>query len=48
MARLGLGVYPSWRDLGYAIGVLLAGTTADALGIDAAICLVAAVRFASG
>jgi len=43
-----VGVYRLWRDLGYAIGALLAGITADALGIDAAIWLVAAVTFASG
>jgi len=43
-----VGVYRLWRDLGYAVGALLAGITADALGIDAAIWLVAAVTFASG
>jgi MFS family permease len=43
-----VGVYRLWRDLGYAIGALLAGVTADALGIHAAIWLVAAVTFASG
>jgi MFS family permease len=43
-----VGVYRLWRDLGYAIGALLAGITADALGIDAAIWLVAAITFASG
>ncbi len=43
-----VGVYRLWRDLGYAIGALLAGITADALGIDAAIWLVAGVTFASG
>jgi MFS family permease len=43
-----VGIYRLWRDLGYAIGALLAGITADALGIDAAIWLVAAVTFASG
>ncbi len=43
-----VGVYRLWRDLGYAIGAVLAGITADALGIDAAIWLVAAVTFASG
>ena len=30
-----VGVYRLWRDLGYAIGALLAGITADALGIGA-------------
>jgi MFS family permease len=43
-----VGVYRLWRDLGYAIGALLAGITADALGIAAAIWLVAAVTFTSG
>jgi MFS family permease len=43
-----VGVYRLWRDLGYAIGALLAGVTADALGVSAAIWLVAAVTFASG
>jgi MFS family permease len=43
-----VGVYRLWRDLGYAVGALLAGATADALGIGAAIWLVAAVTFASG
>src|SRR5262249_9020381 len=31
-----VGVYRLWRDLGYAIGALLAGIVADALGIEAA------------
>jgi MFS family permease len=43
-----VGVYRLWRDLGYAIGALLAGITADALGIDVAIWLVAGVTAASG
>jgi MFS family permease len=43
-----VGVYRLWRDLGYAVGALLAGVTADALGARAAIWLVAAVTFASG
>jgi MFS family permease len=43
-----VGVYRLWRDLGYAIGALLAGATADALGINNAIWLVAGVTFASG
>jgi predicted MFS family arabinose efflux permease len=41
-------VYRLWRARGYAIGALLAGITADALGIDAAIWLVAAITFVSG
>ncbi len=43
-----VGVYRLWRDLGYAVGALLAGITADVLGVSAAIWLVAAVTFASG
>jgi MFS family permease len=43
-----VGVYRLWRDLGYAVGALLAGVTADALGVPAAIGLVAVVTFASG
>ena len=43
-----VGVYRLWRDLGYAVGALMAGLTADALGIHAAIWLVAAVTFTSG
>lgn len=43
-----MGAYRLWRDLGYAIGALLAGLTADALGLPAAMWLVAALTFASG
>jgi MFS family permease len=43
-----VGVYRLWRDLGYALGALLAGVTADALGLAAAMWLVAALTFASG
>jgi MFS family permease len=43
-----VGVYRLWRDLGYAIGALLAGLTADAFGVNAAMWLVAALTFASG
>ncbi len=43
-----VGVYRLWRDLGYAIGALLAGVAADALGLPAAMSLVAALTFASG
>jgi MFS family permease len=43
-----VGVYRLWRDVGYAIGALVAGLTADALGLPAALCLVAALTFASG
>lgn len=43
-----VGVYRLWRDLGYAIGALLAGITADALGLPAAMWIVAALTLASG
>ena len=43
-----VGVYRLWRDLGYAIGALLAGITADALGLPAAMWLVAALLFRGG
>jgi MFS family permease len=43
-----VGVYRLWRDLGYAVGALVAGLSADALGVPAAIWLVAALTFASG
>ena len=37
-----------WRDLGYAMGALLTGVTAEALGLASAIWLVAALQFGSG
>jgi MFS family permease len=43
-----VGVYRLWRDLGYAIGALVAGATADALGLVSAVWLVAVLTFASG
>lgn len=43
-----VGVYRLWRDLGYAIGALIAGITADALGLSPAMWLVAAMTFSSG
>jgi MFS family permease len=43
-----VGVYRFWRDLGYAVGAVLAGLTADAFGVNAAIWLVAALTCASG
>jgi MFS family permease len=43
-----IGVYRLWRDLGYAVGALIAGLTADALGLSAAIWLIAALTFGSG
>jgi MFS family permease len=43
-----VGVYRLWRDLGYAIGAVIAGVTADAFGVTAAVWLVALLTFASG
>ena len=43
-----VGVYRLWRDLGYALGALLAGLTADLFGLAAAMWLVAGLTFASG
>ena len=43
-----VGVYRFWRDLGYAIGALLAGIIADTLGLSEAIIFVAVLTFASG
>jgi len=43
-----VGVYRLWRDLGYAVGAVLAGVTADALGLPAAMWLASALTFASG
>jgi MFS family permease len=43
-----IGVYRLWRDLGYAVGALLAGITADAFGLAAAVWCIALVTFASG
>jgi predicted MFS family arabinose efflux permease len=43
-----VGVCRSWRDLGYAIGALLAGVTADAIGLPGAMWLVAGITLMSG
>lgn len=43
-----VGVYRLWRDLGYVFGALLAGLAADALGVRAAVGLVALLTLASG
>jgi MFS family permease len=43
-----VGVYRLWRDLGYAIGAVLAGITADAFGLAAAMWVIAALTFVSG
>ena len=43
-----VGVYRLWRDLGYAIGALIAGIAADAFGFPAAMSLIAVITVASG
>ncbi len=43
-----VGVYRLWRDLGYAIGAVVAGVTADALGLASAMWLVALATLGSG
>jgi MFS family permease len=43
-----VGVYRLWRDLGYAVGALVAGLTADAFGLHAAMYLIAALTLSSG
>jgi predicted MFS family arabinose efflux permease len=42
------GVYRLWRDLGFAVGALLAGMVADRFGMPAAIWVVAVLTAASG
>ena len=42
-----LGVYRFWRDLGFAVGALVAGLVADALGYQAAIGVVAVLALAA-
>jgi MFS family permease len=43
-----VGVYRLWRDSGYAVGGLVAGLTADLVGLRASVGLVAALTAASG
>jgi hypothetical protein len=43
-----VGVYRFWRDMGYALGALIAGGVADAVGYSGAIALVAGLTAASG
>jgi MFS family permease len=43
-----VGVYRLWRDLGYAVGALLAGVMADVFGVSAAMWVIAVLTFASG
>jgi MFS family permease len=43
-----VGVYRLWRDLGYAVGAVLAGVCADLIGLSGAMWIVAGVTAASG
>jgi MFS family permease len=43
-----VGVYRLWRDGGYALGAVLAGVIADALGLQSAIASVGALTVLSG
>jgi MFS family permease len=43
-----IGVYRLWRDLGFAIGALLAGAIADLVSVPAAIGTVAVLTAVSG
>lgn len=43
-----VGVYRLWRDLGFAVGALLAGIVADLFNLQAAIWVVAAITALSG
>jgi MFS family permease len=43
-----VGVYRLWRDLGYAVGALLAGIIADLFGIRPAIAVIAGITAGSG
>ncbi|UTI64350.1 MFS transporter [Paraconexibacter antarcticus] len=43
-----VGVYRFWRDMGYALGAIIAGAVADALGYSGAIAIVAGLTAASG
>ena len=44
----GLGVYRFWRDLGYALGAVIAGLLAQAFGLSASVIAGGALTFASG
>jgi MFS family permease len=44
----GLAVYRFWRDLGYALGAVLAGLAAQAAGLSAAVIASGALTFISG
>jgi MFS family permease len=43
-----IGVYRFWRDLGYAVGAVIAGVAADLFGSSDALWIVAGLTFLSG
>jgi MFS family permease len=43
-----VGVYRLWRDLGYAVGAVIAGIVADAFGLSVAVWTIAMLTLASG
>ena len=43
-----LGVFRFWRDLGYAIGAIITGIIADAIGMHASILVIGILTFISG
>jgi MFS family permease len=43
-----VGVYRLWRDSGYAVGAVLAGMIADAVGMTSAIMFVGTLTLLSG
>lgn len=43
-----VGIYRLWRDLGYAVGAVVAGIAADRYGLSAAVWLVAGMTLLSG
>jgi MFS family permease len=43
-----VGIYRFWRDLGYALGALLAGVLADLFGMSTALAAIGALTAGSG
>jgi glyoxylase-like metal-dependent hydrolase (beta-lactamase superfamily II) len=43
-----IGVYRFWRDIGYAVGAVIAGVAADLMGLSSAMWIVAGLTFVSG
>jgi len=43
-----LGVFRLWRDLGYAVGAIITGIIADAIGITSSIIFIGGLTAASG